>query len=74
MRIATKFSNLTKSFLYRQGISHFLIVHAEGALEAAPRMGYADMIADLSEAGTTLRENHLRPLDGGARSSPPKLC
>jgi len=65
LRIATKYNNLVKSFLYRQGISHFLLVHAEGALEAAPRMGYADMIADLSETGTTLRENHLRPLDGG---------
>ena len=28
-------------------------------------MGYADLIADLSETGTTLSENHLRPLDGG---------
>lgn len=65
LRIATKYSNLTKSFLYRQGISHFLLVHAEGAMEAAPRMGYADMIADISETGTTLRENHLRPIDGG---------
>ncbi len=65
LRIATKYSNLVKSFLYRQGISHFLLVHAEGAMEAAPRMGYADMIADLSETGTTLRENHLRPVDGG---------
>ena len=65
LRIATKFSNLTKSFLYRHGISHFLLVYAEGAMEAAPRMGYADMIADVSETGTTLRENHLRPLDGG---------
>ncbi len=65
LRIATKYSNLTKSFLYRQGISHFLLVHAEGALEAAPRMGYADLVADLSATGTTLRENHLRPLDGG---------
>ena len=65
LRIATKYSNLTKSFLYRQGISHFLLVHAEGAMEAAPRMGYADLIADLSATGTTLRENHLRPLDGG---------
>lgn len=66
LRIATKFGNLTKNFLYRQGISHFLLVHAEGAMEAAPRMGYADMIADVSETGTTLRENHLRPIDGGA--------
>jgi len=65
LRIATKYGNLTKSFLYRQGISHFLLVHADGAMEAAPRMGYADMISDLSETGTTLRENHLRPIDGG---------
>ncbi len=65
LRIATKYNNLTKSFLYRQSISRFLIVHAEGAMEAAPRMAYADMIADLSETGTTLRENQLRPLDGG---------
>ena len=65
LRIATKYGNLVKSFMYRQGISHFLLVHAEGAMEAAPRMGYADMIADLSETGTTLRENHLRPIDGG---------
>ncbi|MCY3832990.1 MAG: ATP phosphoribosyltransferase [Chloroflexi bacterium] len=65
LRIATKYSNLVKSFLYRQGISHFLLVRAEGAMEAAPRMGYADMIADLSETGTTLRENHLRPVGGG---------
>ena len=65
LRVATKYGNLTRSFLYRQGITHFLLVHAEGALEAAPRMGYADMVADLSETGTTLRENHLRPIDGG---------
>lgn len=65
LRIATKYSSLTRNFMYRQGISHFLLIHAHGAMEAAPRMGYADMIADLSETGTTLRENHLRPLDGG---------
>ena len=65
LRIATKYSNLTKEFMYRQGISHFLLVHADGAMEAAPRMGYADMIADLSETGTTMRENHLRPISGG---------
>lgn len=65
LRVACKFNNLTKNFLYAQGISHFSLVHAEGALEAAPRMGYADLIADLSETGTTLRENHLRPLEGG---------
>ncbi|MDE2777244.1 MAG: ATP phosphoribosyltransferase [Chloroflexota bacterium] len=65
LRIATKYSNLVKSYMYQKGISHFLLVHAEGAMEAAPRMGYADLIADLSETGTTLRENQLRPIDGG---------
>lgn len=65
LRIATKYSNLTKSYLYRQGIPNFLLVHADGAMEAAPRMDYADMISDLSETGTTIRENHLRPIDGG---------
>ena len=65
LRIASKYGNLSKSFLYRHGISHFLLVHAEGAMEAAPRLGYADMIADLSETGTTLRENHLKPISGG---------
>ena len=65
LRIATKYGNMTKSFLYRQGISHFQLVHAEGAMEVAPRMGYADLIADISETGTTLRENQLRPLVGG---------
>ena len=65
VRIATKYGNLTKGFMYHQGISQFLLVHADGAMEAAPRMGYADMIADLSETGTTLRENQLRPIDGG---------
>ena len=65
LRVATKYSHLVKRFMHRQGISQFVLVHAEGAMEAAPRMGYADLIADLSETGTTLRENHLRPIDGG---------
>lgn len=65
LRIATQYRNLVERFLRQQGISNFLLVHADGALEAAPRMGYADLIADISETGTTLRENQLRPIDGG---------
>jgi ATP phosphoribosyltransferase len=34
-------------------------------LEAAPSAGYADLIADLTATGTTLRENHLKTLEGG---------
>ena len=34
-------------------------------MEAAPRIGYADMIADITATGTTLRENRLKQLDDG---------
>lgn len=37
---------------------------ADGALEAAPKMGYADIILDLVSTGTTLRENNLKELEG----------
>ncbi len=63
LRIATKFERLVRRFLYDRGINHFTIVHVAGALEAAPLMGYADLIADVSATGVTLKENQLRPLE-----------
>lgn len=65
LRIATKFTNLARQFLHQHGIHHFTLVEAEGAIEAAPTLGYADVIIDLSATGTTLRENHLKPLADG---------
>jgi ATP phosphoribosyltransferase len=65
MRIATKYPALTRRFLHNQGIHHFTIVKAEGAIEAAPTLGYADVIIDLTQTGTTLRENHLKILSDG---------
>ncbi|MEP7286495.1 MAG: ATP phosphoribosyltransferase [Chloroflexota bacterium] len=65
LRVATKFTNLTRQFLHQHGVHHFTIVEAEGAIEAAPTLGYADIIVDLSATGTTLRENHLKPLGDG---------
>ncbi len=65
LRVATKFSNLVSAHLYRNGVNYFSLTAAHGALEAAPAMGYADVIADLTETGVTLRDNHLRPIDGG---------
>jgi ATP phosphoribosyltransferase len=66
LRIATKYPALTRQFLHNQGIHHFTIVKAEGAIEAAPTLGYADIIVDLSQTGTTLRENHLKMLSDGS--------
>lgn len=62
LRVATKFTNLARQFLHQHGVHHFTLVEAEGAIEAAPTLGYADIIIDLSATGTTLRENHLKPL------------
>lgn len=64
LRIATKFPNLTQDFLSRQNIAHTLI-SAEGTLETAPTIGYADMISDLVASGQTLRDNRLRQLSDG---------
>jgi ATP phosphoribosyltransferase len=65
LRVATKYPILTRQFLHLQGIHHFTLVKAEGAIEAAPTLGYADIIIDLAQTGTTLRENHLKPLPDG---------
>lgn len=65
LRVATTFTNLTRQYLHEQGIHHFTILNAEGAIEVAPTIGYADVIVDLMQSGTTLRENHLKPLSDG---------
>jgi ATP phosphoribosyltransferase len=65
LRIATKYPRLTTQFLQRHNITHCKIFSPHGALEAAPLTDTADLIVDLTETGTTLRENHLKLLDDG---------
>ncbi|MBK8615849.1 MAG: ATP phosphoribosyltransferase [Anaerolineales bacterium] len=64
LRVATKFPFLTERFLNQHNIAHSLI-SAEGTLEVAPTIGYADMISDLVSSGQTLIDNRLRPLADG---------
>lgn len=64
LRVATKFPNLTERFLTEKGIPHSLIF-AEGTLETAPTIGYADIISDLVSSGQTLKDNRLRALPDG---------
>lgn len=65
LRIATKYPRLLRQHLFEKGINYFTLVPASGALEAAPSAGYADLIADLTSTGTTLRENRLKTLEEG---------
>jgi ATP phosphoribosyltransferase len=65
LRVATKFPELTGSFFRQRGISNFQLITAEGTLEIAPTIGYADMIVDLISTGTTLRDNRLKVIEDG---------
>lgn len=65
LRVATKYVHTVARFLEERALGDIRIVYADGALESAPNVGYADFIADISSTGTTLRENNLRQLDDG---------
>ncbi len=65
LRIATKYPRLLGGYLYSRGINYFSLVQASGSLEAAPTAGYADLIADLTASGATLRENGLKTVEDG---------
>ncbi len=59
-RIATSYENLVEDYLAERGISAE-VVHLDGAVESSIRLGVADVIADVVETGTTLREAGLEP-------------
>jgi ATP phosphoribosyltransferase len=65
LRVGTKYERLVTAFLNQHGVGPYKLIWAEGALEAGPHMGYVDMIADLTASGVTLRENHLKQIEGG---------
>ncbi len=65
LRVATKSPRLVERFLLSNGVNYFSIVHSSGTIEAAPAMGFADVIADVTETGVTMRENRLKTIKGG---------
>lgn len=65
MRVATKYHNLVRGFFRRHGVADYRLVDSQGATEAAPKNLAAEVIADITSSGETLRANHLRPLDDG---------
>ena len=65
LRVATKFPVCTRAFFQKHGLPEVQLISAEGTLEIAPTIGYSDLIVDLVSTGTTLRDNHLRPLEDG---------
>ncbi len=65
LRVATKYPRLIGRHLLANGVNYFSLIRSSGTLEAAPAMGFADIIGDITESGTTIRENRLKEIDGG---------
>jgi ATP phosphoribosyltransferase len=65
LRVATKFPIRAEAFFRLNGIMAVEFISAEGTLEIAPTIGYADLITDLVSTGTTLRDNRLKCLEDG---------
>ena len=62
LRVATKFPNIAKN--YYASISREIdIINLHGSIELAPIVGLSDVIVDIVETGSTLKENNLQVLE-----------
>ena len=62
LRVATKFAEIARNF-YRGRGRDIDIIHLNGSIELAPILGLSDVIVDIVETGSTLRENNLEVLE-----------
>ncbi|MBQ4259340.1 MAG: ATP phosphoribosyltransferase [Lachnospiraceae bacterium] len=62
LRVATKFPNIAKTY-YSAMSREIDIIKLNGSIELAPILGLSDVIVDIVETGSTLRENGLAPLE-----------
>lgn len=58
LRVATKFTNIARQHYLSKG-RDIDIIHLNGSIEIAPILGLSDVIVDIVETGTTLKENQL---------------
>ena len=65
LRVATKYPNLTNTFLVSKGITQYKIVPSLGATETYPFIGSSEIITDITSTGKTLKDNNLRTLKDG---------
>jgi len=65
MRIATKYHQLVREYLRRAGVADYALVDSQGATEGTVNYETAEMVADITSTGETLRANHLKLLTDG---------
>lgn len=58
LRVATKYPHVAKEYYEAQG-RQIEIIKLNGSIELAPLLGLSDVIVDIVETGTTLKENNL---------------
>lgn len=63
LRVATKYPNIAKEYFYNQKHQTVDIIKLNGSVELGPMVELADVIVDIVETGTTLRENGLEVLE-----------
>lgn len=68
LKVATKFENVARKY-YRTGGRDIDVIKLNGSIEVAPILGLSDVIVDIVETGTTLKENNLEVIDEIAKIS-----
>lgn len=63
IRVATKYPNIAKDYFYNQRYQTVEIIKLNGSIELAPIVGLSEVIVDIVETGSTLRENGLMVLE-----------
>ena len=63
IRVATKYPGIAKDYFYNQKNQTVEIIKLNGSIELAPIVGLSDVIVDIVETGSTLRENGLKVLE-----------
>jgi ATP phosphoribosyltransferase len=61
-RVATKYPRVASQYFARRGVQAE-VIFVQGSVELAPLVGLADLIVDLVETGSTLKENRLEVVD-----------
>lgn len=62
LRVATKYPKIAKDYFYNERHQSVEIIKLNGSIELAPIVGLSDVIVDIVETGSTLRENGLKVL------------
>ena len=65
IRVATKYPNIAKDYFYNKKHQTVEIIKLNGSIELAPIVGLSEVIVDIVETGSTLRENGLEVLEEG---------